>query len=110
MVTTLWGGPSQAGTAAWPHPVVGLQVSVVQGSLSSQESAGPPVQAPAALQLSVVVQALLSSQGAPLARPPQLVGGAQLTVTVPPEVVTVLGTQVPLASTLTGCGVPGTTK
>jgi len=43
------------------HPVAGAQVSLVQGLLSLQTTAGPPAQAPAPLHLSFEVQALPSS-------------------------------------------------
>ena len=46
---------------ALTHPEVGSQLSVVQGFASSQSGAGPPAQAPAT-QVSLVVQALASSQ------------------------------------------------
>jgi len=47
------------------HPVAGLQESSVQTSLSLQLGGGPPWQLPPA-QVSLVVQALPSSQGAVL--------------------------------------------
>src|SRR5439155_805055 len=50
----------------WKQPVAGLQVSSVQTLPSSQLSAGPPTQPPL-LQVSLVVQALPSLQGAVLA-------------------------------------------
>ena len=50
---------------AWTQPVAGLHASSVQGFASSQFGAGPPRQAPPA-QVSAVVQALPSSQGAVL--------------------------------------------
>jgi hypothetical protein len=48
------------------QPLAGAQVSLVQGFLSSQVNAGPPTHALLA-QVSLVVQALLSLQGAVLA-------------------------------------------
>ena len=58
------------------HPVAGLQESSVQTSLSLQLGAGPPWQLPPA-QISLVVQALPSSQGAVLLVFTQPVAGLQ---------------------------------
>jgi peptidoglycan hydrolase-like protein with peptidoglycan-binding domain len=46
----------------WTQPVAGLQESSVQGLLSLQSGAGPPLQVPPP-QTSPVVQAFPSSQG-----------------------------------------------
>jgi len=46
------------------QPVAGAQVSVVHTLPSSQLGGGPPTQVPPPLQLSAVVQALLSLQAA----------------------------------------------
>jgi hypothetical protein len=50
---------------AWVHPLDLSQASVVQGVLSSQSGAAPPTHLPV-LQVSLVVQALASSQPAVL--------------------------------------------
>ena len=50
----------------WMQPVAGLQLSSVQPLPSSQLSAGPPTQPPL-LQVSLIVQAFPSLQGAVLA-------------------------------------------
>ena len=59
--------PSSQGAAlfVWVQPLAGLQPSSVQALPSLQSGAGPPTQAPAR-QVSPVVQALPSSQGATL--------------------------------------------
>src|SRR6266849_3669131 len=56
------------------HPLAGLQLSVVQTFPSSQLGAGPPTHAPAA-QVSLVVQAFPSLQGAVLLMCTQPVAG-----------------------------------
>src|SRR5439155_223789 len=61
----------------WTQPVAGLQVSSVQTLPSSQLSAGPPTQPPL-LQVSFVVQAFPSLQGAVLAVWTQPVLGLQV--------------------------------
>src|SRR5438093_394905 len=61
----------------WKQPVAGLQVSSVQTLPSSQLSAGPPTQPPL-LQVSLVVQAFPSLQGAVLALWTQPVLGLQV--------------------------------
>jgi hypothetical protein len=64
---------------AWVQPVAGLQASSVQRLASSQFGAAPPTQTPPA-QVSVVVQALASSQGAELLVYVQPVAGEQPSV------------------------------
>src|SRR5438034_449230 len=61
----------------WRQPVVGSQLSSVQRLLSLQLSAGPPAQLPW-LQVSLVVQALPSVQGAVLFVCTQPVDGLQV--------------------------------
>src|SRR5947199_4267911 len=61
----------------WRQPVVGSQLSSVQRLLSLQLSAGPPAQLPS-LQVSLVVQALPSVQGAVLFVCTQPVDGLQV--------------------------------
>src|SRR2546428_10148826 len=61
----------------WTQPVAGLQVSSVQPLPSSQLIAGPPTQPPL-LQVSLVVQAFPSLQGAVLAVWTQPVLGLQV--------------------------------
>jgi len=61
----------------WTQPVVGLQLSSVQRLSSSQFGAGPPTQLPW-LQVSLVVQALPSVQGAVLFVCTQPVDGLQV--------------------------------
>src|SRR5207244_163850 len=62
---------------AWTQPVVGLQLSSVEGLPSSQVGAGPPTHCPP-LQVSLVVQALPSVQGSVLLPWRQPVVGLQL--------------------------------
>jgi hypothetical protein len=57
--------PVFTATGVWVQPVSGLHPSVVQGSVSAQLGAAPPVQTPAT-QASPVVQALPSLQPVPL--------------------------------------------
>jgi hypothetical protein len=58
----------QNGSAVLVHPVCGLQMSVVQASLSLQFSGLDPTQIPA-WQKSIAVQALKSVQAVPLTFP-----------------------------------------
>src|SRR5436189_16643 len=50
------------GTGVYTQPVAGLHVSSVQTLLSLHTRAGPPVQIPVVLHVSLVVQASPSSQ------------------------------------------------
>jgi hypothetical protein len=63
--------------SVWTHPVAGSQESSVQGLLSLQSVAAPPVHVPLA-QVSPVVQALPSSQDTVLFVLTQPVAGLQL--------------------------------
>jgi hypothetical protein len=70
--------PSSQGAvlSVWTQPLTGSQESSVQGLLSSQLGAAPPTHAPAA-QVSLVVQALASSQAAVLSVWTQPLDGSQ---------------------------------
>ena len=82
------------------QPVAGLQVSSVQTLPSSQLSAGPPTQPPL-LQVSLVVQAFPSLQGAVLALWTQPVLGLQVSSvqTLPSSQLRAVPTQRPPVQT-----------